>query len=73
MEKTHPRRLVVVFGVLRLIEGAEDPLRSVRWTAEESKVFFLLTLTSHQVAFLGLDLLASKQTQILRVPATCSE
>jgi hypothetical protein len=55
MEKTHPRRLVVVFGVLRLIEGAEDPLRSVRWTAEESKVFFLLTLTSHQVVFPGLD------------------
>ena len=55
MGKTHPRRLVVVFGVLQLIEGAEDPLRSVRWTAEESKGCFLLTLTTYQAAFLGLD------------------
>ena len=55
MGKTHPRRLVVVFGVLQLIEGVEDPLRSVRWTAEESKGCSLLALTSHQVAFLRLD------------------
>lgn len=71
MGRTHPS-WEAGFVVLRLAKDAEDPLRSVGWSAVESKGCFLFALNSLLVEFLGMDLQAFKLTQIFRVPVTCS-